>query len=384
MRNMDTSASDEAPKVTEITTRFFNYTAKNGFTLQNGATLPELTLAYEMYGKLNAERSNAVLLFHAMTGSQHAAGYNPCVDAVAARWTKECRHGWWDAFIGPGRALNTDQFCVICINYIGSCYGSTGPESIDPRTGTSYGKTFPTISISDVVNSQLLLLEHLGINRLHAAIGPSTGGLMAIDLAVRHPAKVKIVVPIAAGMSTETLQRLYIFEQICAIENCPTDNGLMLARMIAHKTFVSLHTIEERAHGEVRDPAPMFTFHTIDNAEESYMLHQARKFITRFNRHSYLLILEMWLRFNLQFGSGSPTLQGLFSRCRAQRYLIFSISSDVCFYPEQQAQLHKLLKEVRVPSTYITVHSDKGHDSFLLEPDLYTPYLRHMLEQNNG
>lgn len=361
-------------------TQFFHYRPKHGFPLQGGANLSEFTLAYELYGELNAERDNAILLFHAMTGSQHAAGYNPRLEAAAHYWTKDCHKGWWDTFIGSGQSLNTDRFCIICANYIGGCYGSTGPESINPATGSPYGSDFPLITISDVVDSQLRLLTHLGIKRLHAVVGPSTGGLMALDLAVRYPAKVDIVIPIAASMSTSTLQRLYIFEQICAIENCPSDSGLMLARMIAHKTFVSLRTIEERARGKVRLPAPSFTFHKMDNAEESYMSYQGQKFTRRFSRHSYLLILEMWLRFNLQSGSNSPTLQGLFSKCRKQRYLMFSISSDVCFYPEHQNRLYEMLKEVRVPATYITVHSDRGHDSFLLEPDLYAPYLRHVLE----
>ena len=361
-------------------TQFFTHRPPDGFRLQSGVALPEFTLAYEMYGELNAERSNAILLFHAMTGSQHAAGHNPHVEPAGRYWTKECHDGWWDLFIGHRRALNTDKFCVICVNYIGGCYGSTGPESIDADSGAPYHERFPIVTISDVVNSQMLLLDHLGIETLHAAIGPSTGGFMALDLAVRYPQRVRIVIPVAAGVSVETLQRLYIFEQICAIENCGSDKGLMLARMIAHKTFVSLHAIEQRAHSKITHPDRPFLFHRIKNAEESYMLYQGQKFVQRFSRYSYLLILEMWIRFDLLAASGSPTLQGALSNCRHQQYLIFSISSDVCFYPEQQDRMHRLLEEVRVPSTRITVHSDKGHDSFLVEPKLYTPYLRHALE----
>ena len=342
--------------------------------------LPAFTLAYECYGELNADRTNAVLLFHAMTGSQHAAGYNPHVSQAGKYWTKDCHAGWWDSFIGSKRALNTDELCVICINYIGGCYGSTGPESIDAETGAPYHEHFPILSIADVVNSQVLLLDHLKIHVLRAVIGPSTGGLMALDFSVRYPDRVRFVIPVAAGLSTETLQRLYIFEQICAIENNADAEGLMLARMIAHKTFVSLHTIEQRAHAKVRAPDIPFMFHQTKRAEESYMIHQGKKFMQRFSRYSYLLILEMWLLFSLQEGDKDATLESVFARCRAQQYLIFSISSDVCFYPEQQNTLHKLLKRVGIPSTYITVHSDKGHDSFLLEPELYAPYLRYTLE----
>ena len=386
-----------------IKTEFYHTRPTDGFRLQSGQALQEITLAYESYGSLNADRSNAILLFHAMTGSQHAAKLNDSLPEVGPLWTKECHIGWWNDFIGPGKALDTDRFFVVCINYIGGCYGSSGPCSIDPDTDTPYGRSFPHVTISDVVDSQLLLLDALHINCLHAVIGSSTGGLLSLNLATRYPQRVRIVIPIAAGLEVETLQQLHILEQIYAIENhgrcensidprartdpnhpqATTKRGLLLARMIAHKAFVSLRTIDERAQAKIIPTDDPYMTHPITSPIESYMFHQGRKFIDRFDCESYLRILYMWLSYRLLDNRNVPTLQGLFSHCRHQRYLLFSISSDVCFYPDQQNRMHQLLKEVRVPSTYITVHSDKGHDSFLLEPHLYTPHLRYILEQPN-
>ena len=378
-----------------VETKF--YTARlesGGFELESGERLPEVTLAYETYGELNADKSNAIFLFHAMTGSQHAAGVNEQVSGVGDLWTRECQIGWWNDFIGPARAIDTRYHYVICINYIGGCYGSTGPRSIDPRTNKPYGNSFPRVTITDVVNSHVLLIDHLGIDCLHAVIGSSTGGLLALNFATRFPERAKVVIPIAASLEVSTLQKLHIVEQIYAIESnqievennpaaAASNRGLMLARMIAHKAFVSLHTIDERAGKLVRPPADAaLKFHRTNTPVESYMLHQGMKFIERFDNDSYLRILEMWLGFDLLSSGNNPTLESLFSRCRGQRYLIFSISSDVCFYPEQQNRIHQMLKGVGVDSTYITVHSDKGHDSFLLEPELYAPYLQYILAHN--
>ncbi|MEO1068907.1 MAG: alpha/beta fold hydrolase, partial [Cyanobacteria bacterium J06638_6] len=146
-------------------------TIQTPFLLESGESFEQITLAYETYGTLNASASNAILVFHALTGSQHAAGFNPSVPEVAPLWTEECVVGWWDLFIGSGKALDTDRFFIVCANYLGSCYGSTGPRSTNPQTGKSYGSQFPQVSAWDVIRSQLCLLDHLGIDQLHAVIG---------------------------------------------------------------------------------------------------------------------------------------------------------------------------------------------------------------------
>jgi homoserine O-acetyltransferase len=235
------------------------------------------------------------------------------------------------------------------------------------------------------------LLDHLGVERLHAAIGASLGGMMCLSLATRYPDRVGIVIPIASSIEVTPLQRIHNFEQIYAIERDPNfrggdyydgphpDYGLALARMISHKTFVSLHTMEDRARLEITQPEDTFSWYPIANPLESYMLHQGLKFVERFDANTYLRISEAWQHFSLAGEAGVHNLDELFSRCRDQRYLIFSIDSDVCFYPEEQEEMVRVLKQAGVRSMRITVHSEKGHDAFLIEPELFTPHLAHML-----
>lgn len=360
--------------------------------LQSGKTLPGVTIAYETFGELNDARDNALLVFHALSGSQHAAGFNASIDGVGDLWTDECQRGWWDTFIGPGRALDTDRFFVICANYLGGCYGSTGPISTNPATGKQYGSTFPDVTLSDIVDSQVKLLDHMGIECLHAVMGGSLGGMMCLSLATRYPQRVHAVIPIATSLYATTLQRISNFEQIMAIEEDPAfrngdyydgpspDQGLALARMIAHKSYISLRTLEKRASTEVVQPDDGFPQYRVTHPIESYMLHHGKKFVRRFDANTYLRIAAAWLRFDLLKEAGAANFETLLEGCRHQRYMVFSIDSDVCFYPEEQQEMVRLLNGADVPCLHITVHSPKGHDAFLLEPALFAPHLRSTLE----
>jgi len=367
-------------------------TPESPFTFRCGATLTHLELAYETYGTLNEDRSNAILLFHALSGSQHAAGFNPEVPETPY-WTEDCHLGWWDLFVGPGKALDTERYFVVCANYLGGCYGSTGPSSINPETGDRYGPDFPNLTVNDLVRSQARLLDALGIDRLLAVVGPSTGGLACISFATMFPERTRLVIPIATGVKTTVLNRIILLEQILAIENDPRflaghyyetgapETGLSLARMISHKTFVHLDAIERRASKDVVHPEDRFAWYRAHDHVESYMLHQGKKFTDRFDANTYLRICEMWSRYDPSREVDAATYRELFSRSReaGHHYLIFSIDEDYCFYPEEQAALVELLKDAEVPHLYLTVHSEKGHDSFLLEPDLYTPHIQVML-----
>ena len=377
----------------EVQTRFFEFCdSQNPMRLQCGTVLERFTLAYEVYGKMNAARSNVILLFHAMTGSQHAAGFNPQVPGLDGRWSEEMHEGWWSAFVVPGKALDTRKFCVLCANYLGGCYGSTGPASIDPLTGKAWGPAFPVLRTSDIVDSQIRLLDHLGVQKLHAVIGASVGGFLSQVLATRYPDRVRIVVPIGSGTETTMFQRILNFEQITAIESDPNFQagnyygtarpviGLALARRIAHKTFISLEALKQRARDEVVSHAPPFGWYAMNSPVESYMLHQGNKFVMRFDANSYLRILDAWQWFDLLAESGSADFVELFARCRDQEFLVFSIDSDAAFHPQEQARQVQFLKAAQVPVMWITVHSDKGHDSFLLEPKLYAPHLAQVLE----
>ncbi|HMP90908.1 MAG TPA: homoserine O-acetyltransferase [Kiritimatiellia bacterium] len=378
----------------EVKTKFFTFgDKKDPFVFQTGEKLDRITLAYETYGELSPAADNAILLFHALSGSQHAAGINRSVPAAGKLWTDELYQGWWDDFIGPGKAIDTRKYFVICANYIGGCYGSSGPTSKNPRTGKPYGRSFPTVMFSDIVNSQIKLLDSMGIHKLHGVIGASLGGMCAIDLSVRYPERVNLVIAVASAMSTSILQRIYNYEQICAIEEDKyfngghyyhtrkrPDRGLALARMISHKTFVSLEMLENRARREVvRPEEDKDKWYWLSHTVESYLRGQGLKFVKRFDANTYLRIIDAWQRFDLLRDTGKPNFRSVFLPCRHQKYLVFSIESDACFYPEQQDQLCEILKSADVPFQHITVHSDKGHDSFLLEPDLYAPHIAYNL-----
>jgi homoserine O-acetyltransferase/O-succinyltransferase len=389
-------ASMSAKVRPEVSTHFAQVaTPEQPFRFGCGAELDEVTVAYETYGKLNADKSNAILLFHALSGNQHASGFCKAVPETDGRWTEDCQGGWWDSFIGSGKALDTSKFFVICANYLGGCYGTTGPASLNPKTGRPYGADFPQVTTADVVRSQAMLLDQLGSEKLHAVVGASIGGLLTLSFATLFPERVRLVVSIASGLRTTVLTRLTVFEQVMAIENdphfrggnyydgSPPGYGLALARMISHKTFVHLDAIERRARGDVIQKGDQLAWYRVGHNVESYMLHQGKKFVKRFDANSYLRICDMWLRFDPLRDAGVNNLQELFaiSQKADHHWLIFSIDSDFCFYPEEQAELMRALEQADASCMHITVHSDKGHDSFLLEPELYTPHLTYTLRR---
>jgi homoserine O-acetyltransferase len=309
------------------------------------------------------------------------------VPGIGGRWTEECRSGWWDLFVGPGKPIDTGRFFVICANYVGGCYGSTGPASIDPVTGRPFGSSFPQVTMADIVDAHLPLLAHLGIEKLHATIGASTGGMLALSLATRYPDLVDVVIPVATGIGATGLHVVHNFEQINAIQNdpdfrsgdyyddVPPAKGLALARMIGHKTFISLGALRNRARAEVVDHQEGPGTYRLNHSIESYMWHQGQKFVARFDANSYLRLMVAWQTVDLVAEAGLDDVSELFIPCKHQSYLVFSIDSDVCFYPDEQADMVRQLQLADVPVRWVTVHSDKGHDSFLLEPELYAPHL---------
>jgi homoserine O-acetyltransferase len=378
----------------ETATQFFHTgSIDKPVRLRDGGLLPGVTLAYETWGTLNADHSNAIFLFHALSGSHHAVGHNPAIEGVDGLWQPEMHEGWWENMIGPGKAIDTEKYFIICANYLGGCYGSTGPASINPATNQAWGSSFPAVTAADQVEVFMRLLDHFGIEVLHGVVGPSVGGLVALTFATRFPDRVRNVIIIASGFKTTVLNRLILFEQILAIENDPHFNGgdyyngpaplygLALARMISHKTFVHLDAIERRARQDVVQPDDVLVWYRVRDQFQSYMLHQGKKFVRRFDANTYLRIIDLWSRYDATHEGDAETPADLFERAKlaGQKWLVFSIDSDFCFYPEEQAELVKHLEEAKVDVMHIIVHSDKGHDSFLLEPDLYTPHLAWVL-----
>jgi len=371
-------------------------TAAEPFVLRNGSTIGPARIAYETWGRLNAARDNAILVFHALTGSHHAAGHDE-VGPANGFWEAQSWKGWWDAYIGPGRALDTNKHFVVCCNYLGGCYGSTGPACTNPVTGKPWGREFPYPTISDIVDAQIRVLDHLGIDTLLACVGGSLGGFCVADLATRYPGRVRIVIPIASGLRATVLAKALNFEQIFAIaedanfhggdyyEHGVTPwRGLALARMISHKTFVSLGVLERRAQDVIIQPSDVLSGYLLEHSIESYLLHQGKKFIRRFDANSYLRIVNAWQSFDLPRDAADGDAVAALSVCREQEWVVFSISSDGCFFAPEQAETVAALKANGIPCQYVTVHSDKGHDAFLVDPDLFIPHIHFALRKGTG
>lgn len=364
------------------------------FALTEGRELKDLTIAYETYGTLNEARDNAVLLFHAFSGSQHAAGINRHVPGLSVDWSESLQIGWWDEFIGPGKALDTDKLFVVCANMLGGCYGTTGPSSHMPddersegQRGRRYGSEFPWINARDVVRSQALLLDELGIDSLRAVVGPSLGGIMALTFALEYPGRAKAVVPIATSHvsnAQQIAQNMNQQEAIVLDRNFQGGNyydgkgpldGLVLARQMAQMTFVNQSSLIDRAGTQVTNPVtfPSFRMHY---AVESYLRNNAAKFVNRFDANSYLVMLGLWQGAKFLDIFKAPSFPDLFARCKESRFTVISIDPDDCFPSSQQADLHQALREGGVDSSLVIVPSRKGHDSFLVEPALYENVLR--------
>ena len=361
------------------------------FTFHSGETLPNIQLAYETYGTLNADKSNSILLFHALTGSHHAHGFNDNLPEAGTFWQPENHQGWWDKMIGPGKPLDTERFFIICANYLGSCYGSSGPTQTAPD-GEPWGSRFPLTDGNDQARAQIQLMNHFGIERF-AVVAPSLGGMLALTLAALYPERVRSMVIIGAAHRPAIEHKLEFFEQVMAIEldpayragryplSDPPNRGLALARIISHKLFVHQDGLEKRARKGICDSKGMLTWYQPTRNTESYMLHQGTKFAKRFDANAYIRIVNLWAGYDLPaFTDMKDTDEAfrLFARHNI-RFLLFSIDTDYCFTADAIEEFHQELIRNGVNSVHTRIQSEKGHDSFLLEPDLYAPGLAEYL-----
>lgn len=365
-----------------VSTKFLDLSSP--FTLSDGQLLNGVCVAYETYGELDDNAGNAVLLFHALSGSQHAWGWNPDVPGTHGLWKEENHTGWWNHLIGPGKPFDTDQYFVVCANYLGGCYGTTGPMSPHPDDGGPWGSRFPAVTIQDQAAIQARLLDALGIERA-AVAGPSVGGLAALSFAVQFPERTKCVISIGSGYKASIEQRLSLFEQALAIELDPNFNvgdyyggeapkrGLALARIIGHKSFVYQEGLEARARKEIGNDCGMLSWTKLTRSTQSYMLHQGTKFAERFDANTYLRVVNMWAEFDIREQEQTDSFTRALMPCARGKvpFLVFSIDTDCCFKQAEQEDFHQQLLDAGVPSEFHLVHSGKGHDSFLLEPELY-------------
>jgi homoserine O-acetyltransferase len=343
--------------------------------LECGRTLASIDVAYETYGALNADRSNAVLICHAWTGDAHVAGYAPGENPEDAK----TKAGWWDLYVGPGKAIDTDRYFVICTNLLGGCKGTTGPASTDPATGQPYGPTFPIVTIGDMVVAQKRLVDRLGIKRLLCVTGGSMGGMQALEWAVRYPDSVFGAIPIATtpmlgaqalafdAVGRSAIQRDPEFHDgEYAKHNTKPRAGLAVARMLGHITFLSEEKMHEKfgrtlRHGdELRyDLASQFSV-------ETYLDYQGQKFVDRFDANSYLYLTRAMDLFDL--GAGRGGVDAALARTKAQ-FCVISFSHDWLFTSEQSKAIVRALAEADRTVTYLDVVSNYGHDAFLLPSD---------------
>ena len=353
------------------------------FTFRSGHTLPGFTLRYETYGTLNTTRDNAVLICHALSGDHHCAGWHSPEDR---------KPGWWNNLIGPGKAVDTRRFFVVCANVIGGCQGSTGPSSAEPSTGKPYGIAFPFVTISDIVRSQKLLLEHLGVDEVHAAIGGSMGGMIATQFSIEFPSLVRRVLAMAST-ARESAQAI-AFNEVGrqAIMQDPAWNrgdypreggprvGLAIARMMAHITYVSDASMD-RKFGRRRSPAQGAAAPDALDAPfevENYLRHQGQAFINRFDANSYLTITRALDQFDLAQAYGS--LEQAFAPVQAET-LVVGFASDWLFPPEQNREIALALLRAGKRANYAELATDLGHDSFLLESEELYTLVRGFLER---
>jgi len=352
------------------------------FAFKSGQTIQGFTLRYETYGALNATRDNAVLVCHALSGDHHCAGWHS---------ESESKPGWWNNLIGPGKAVDTRRFFVVCANVLGGCQGSTGPSSTDPATGRPYGTRFPFVTIRDMVSAQKLLLDHLGVAELHAVLGGSMGGMTAMLFAIDYPqfTRRQIIMASTANESAQAIAFNEVGRQ--AIMQDPAWNngdypreggprvGLAIARMMAHITYLSDAGMDRKFGRRKRESAggESYTFDAQFEVE-SYLRHQGQSFINRFDANSYLYITRAIDQFDPARAYGS--LEQAFAPVQAES-LVIGFTSDWLFPPEQNREIALALLRAGKRASYAELSTDLGHDSFLLESaDLYA-LIRGFLER---
>ena len=350
----------------------WRFPAAQPLRLDSGASLAPLEIAYKTYGRLNADRSNAVLVCHALTGDQHMASTNPITG----------KPGWWSLFVGPGLPLDTDRYFVICSNVVGGCMGTTGPASIDPTTNQAYGLTFPVITVGDMVRAQAMLIEALEIASLFAVVGVSMGGMQVLQWAADYPERLFSAVCIGAA-SRHSAQNIAFHEvgrqAVMADPNwcggaylsagLRPEKGLAVARMAAHITYLSEAALQRKFGRELQRDGLSWGFDA-DFQVESYLRHQGASFVDRFDANSYLYITRALDYFDLA-AEHDGVLANAFRRARQVKFCVLSFSSDWLYPTPESRDIVRALNGAGCRASFAEIQTDKGHDAlFLDEPQL--------------
>jgi len=349
--------------------------------LENGAKLGPITLAYETCGTLNSDKSNVVLILHALSGDSHVAGCYTADDE---------KPGWWDNMVGPGKGIDTNQYFVICSNILGSCMGSTGPCTINPRTVLPYGLDFPVVTIGDMVTAQKALLDHLGIEKLLAVVGGSIGGMQLLEWCVRYPAMVTAAIPLATTTRHSALAIAFNEVGRQAIMADPNWNGgnyyfgpkpnmgLAVARMIGHITYLSDESMRHKFGRRLQDKSDFSFNFDADFQVESYLRYQGKKFVERFDANSFLYITKAADYFDIRRKYGDGSAVKAFSKTRA-KFLVVSFTSDWLYPTYQSRSMVKAMKKNGLDVSFLEIEAQWGHDAFLLSSERLTKLVRGFL-----
>lgn len=363
----------------------------NPFQLDCGKSLAHMTVEYETYGELNPDRSNAILITHALSGDAHVAGWDATASNTFRAWRLK-RPGWWDEVVGPTKAIDTNRFFVICANVLGSCYGTTGPSSINPATGRPYSLDFPIVTVGDWVRMEALLLDKLGIHQLYAVCGGSLGGQQALEWALAYPDRVLKCIVLASGpklpaqglgfnaVGRHAIMHDSNFNNGDYYEKGrkPPNEGLIAARMLAHITYLSGQGMDSKFGRRVQNEHAEHGGFDAEFAVESYLNHQGRSFVERFDANSYLYITRAMDYYDAATQWGDGDLVKACSRIRAE-IMVVSFSSDWLYPPEESRTFVSALMQNSIPVTYVQVESIYGHDAFLVETDKVGQLLRAFL-----
>ena len=349
--------------------------------LDCGADLSNFTVAYQTYGQLNAEKSNSILVCHALTGDQYITESHPITN----------RPGWWEIMVGPGKPLDTERYYIICVNIIGGCMGTIGPKEANPETGNPWALDFPVITIGDMVRAQALLLDHLEIDQLFCVVGGSMGGMQVLEWAAKYPDRVFSAVPIAttAKHSAQNIafhevgrQAIMADPDWCdgryqALGKVPS-RGLSIARMAAHITYLSDMALLRKFGRRLQDRDEVAYGFDADFQVESYLRHQGSTFVDRFDANSYLYITRAMDYFDL-VGEHGGVLANAFKETKI-RFCVFSFTSDWLYPTEESRQIVRALNAVAANVSFVEIDSDAGHDAFLVDEPEFEKLLTGFLE----
>jgi homoserine O-acetyltransferase len=363
-----------------VETKYFTFgNPPNELKLESGEKLGPVTLAYETYGVLNDDKSNAILILHALTGNAHVAGYHP----------GDKDPGWWDNMIGHGKAFDVDKYFVICSNVIGGCHGSTGPSSINPKTDRPYGLDFPLVTVKDMVAAQSYLVKSLGIKKLVSVAGGSMGGMQVLQWTISFPEMVATAISIATSARHSPQQIAFNEVGRQAIMADPDWNdgnyygnsaprrGLSVARMIGHITYMSDVSMGEKFGRRVKEEHGDKKF-SPDFEVEGYLQYRGDNFVKRFDANSYLYITKAIDRFDLANGEG---LEKVFKAAANVKFLVIAFKSDWLYPAYQSKEIVRACKQAQVDVSYCELNSTYGHDAFLLEVEEQEHFIKNFLRR---